>query len=316
LFSSACRGFQLLHDEIPNILVLFRGMIGVFHVTNNIRFLGQFLKGLLLQLGHVIAANILLAAFYGLCLGVFGIANRNEPEFRFMAADAIKVPLLFLLTLAITFPSLYVFNALVGSRLGVVQIGRLMAAALAVLLAVLASFAPIVAFFSITSTSYPFILLLNVTLFVLAGGFGIHFLWGTLLKLTARAVSPRIVSPPTSDHSESVEPSSTGGLGEAERIPPAVLDQKVITVFGFWITAFALVGMQMSWGPAAFHRIAGKRFCLVPSAARLVRRGCRQGDAWAVLRFVNQQIGKLLSTRFIANTPNRCSNQIRIQARR
>ncbi len=136
-------------------------------------------KGLAFQLGQVIFASILLAAFFGLCLGVYGIANRNVPEFRFMVADAIKVPLLFLLTLAITFPSLYVFNALVGSPLGVAQIGRLMAAALAVLLAVLASFGPIVAFFSITNTSYPFILLLTVAVFILAGGFGIHFLWRT-----------------------------------------------------------------------------------------------------------------------------------------
>jgi hypothetical protein len=112
-------------------------------------------RGISLQLGHVIFANILLAAFFGMCLGVYGIANRIEPEYRFMVADAIKVPLLFLLTFAVTFPSLYVFNALVGSQLGVVQIERLMAAVLAVLLAVLASFGPIVAFFSITSTSYP-----------------------------------------------------------------------------------------------------------------------------------------------------------------
>ena len=80
--------------------------------------------GLSLQLGHVILANLLLAAFSGACLGVYGIANRHEPEFRFLIADAVKVPLLFLLTLAVTFPSLYVFNALVGSQLGVAQLGR------------------------------------------------------------------------------------------------------------------------------------------------------------------------------------------------
>ncbi len=204
-------------------------------------------KGLILQLGHVIVANILLAAFYGVCLGVFGITNRKEPEFRFMLADAIKVPLLFLLTLAITFPSLYVFNALVGSRLGAAQIGRLMAAALAVLLAVLASFGPIIAFFSITSTSYPFILLLTVIIFLVAGGFGINFLWQTLVKLTMLAVPPRPVAPPVTDPSGNIEPSNTGGIAEAETISPAVPQQAVIRVFGFWIVAFGLVGMQMSW---------------------------------------------------------------------
>lgn len=204
-------------------------------------------KGLALQLGKVIVAITLLAAFYGICMGVFGIANRQEPEVRFMAANAIKVPLLFLLTLVITFPSLYVFNALVGSRLGVAQLGRLMAAALAVLLAVLASFGPILAFFSITSTSYPFILLLTVAIFLLAGGFGSHFLWHTLMKLTLRAVPPPPPTPGVANPSESVEPSSSGGPEAAERVSAAVPHRAVIRVFGFWIIAFALVGMQMSW---------------------------------------------------------------------
>ena len=229
-------------------------------------------KGLLIELGHVIAANILLAAFYGVCLGVFGIVGREEPEFRFMLADAIKVPLLFLLTLAITFPSLYVFNALVGSRLGVAQIGRLMAAALAVLLAVLASFGPIVAFFSITSTSYPFILLLTVAIFLVAGGFGINFLWRTMVKLTMRTVPPRTITPHVTDHSESVEPSSTGGSEEAEKISPAVPDQAVIRVFGLWIMAFAVVGMQMSWVLRPFIGSPGNGFAwFVPRRARSLR---------------------------------------------
>jgi hypothetical protein len=204
-------------------------------------------KGLAIQLGQVIVAITLLAAFYGVCLGVYGIANRQEPEFRFMAANAVKVPLLFLLTLVVTFPSLYVFNALVGSRLGVLQLGRLMAAALAVLLAVLASFGPIVAFFSITSTSYPFILLLTVAIFLVAGGFGFDFLWRTLVKWTLHAIPPRTVPPPITNRSESVEPPGPGGPEQAEGISPAGGNRAVIRVFGFWIIAFALVGMQMSW---------------------------------------------------------------------
>ena len=43
------------------------------------------------------------------------VAIRNAQLF----ASAVKVPALFFLTLAVTFPSLYVFNALVGSRLAV-----------------------------------------------------------------------------------------------------------------------------------------------------------------------------------------------------
>jgi hypothetical protein len=186
----------------------------------------------------------LLAAFAGVCLGVFGIANRSEPELRFMLGDAIKVPLLFLLTIAITFPSLYVFNALVGSQLGAAQLARLMAAALAVLVAVLASFGPIVAFFSVTSTSYPFILLLTVAVFFVAGGFGIHFLWRTIVKLTIRPVLTGTVA---SDLASSVEPSGAEGGEDTESSSRITPDWAVIRVFAFWMIAFALVGMQMSW---------------------------------------------------------------------
>ena len=83
-------------------------------------------------------------------------------------AAMIKVPALFYLTLFVTFPSLYVFNALVGSRLSVITLARLMMATLGVTLAVLASFGPIVAFFSVTTNSYPFMLLLNVLMFALS----------------------------------------------------------------------------------------------------------------------------------------------------
>ena len=99
-------------------------------------------------------------------------------------ADTVKVPALFFLTLAVTFPSLYVFNALVGSRLSLVAVLRLLVASLAVNVAVLASLGPIVAFFSVSTTSYPFILLLNVLVFSVSGFLGLAFLLQTLRRLT------------------------------------------------------------------------------------------------------------------------------------
>ena len=96
----------------------------------------------------------------------------------------LKVPALFFLTLLITFPSLYVFNALVGSRLTPAALLRLLIAALGVNLAILASFGPIVAFFSVTTTSYDFMGLLNVLFFAVAGALGLAFLLQTLQRLT------------------------------------------------------------------------------------------------------------------------------------
>ena len=101
-----------------------------------------------------------------------------------MAYSAAKVPMLFFLTLIVTFPSLYVFNALVGSRLSFRTVLRLLVAALGVMLAVLASFGTIVVFFSLCTTSYPFMVLLNVAMFAVAGLLGMGFLLQTLHRLS------------------------------------------------------------------------------------------------------------------------------------
>src|SRR3954447_15800921 len=135
----------------------------------------------------LLAANLLLAAFYGVCMGVYGVSGRPEPEFRQMLADAVKVPLLFVLTVFVTFPSLYVFTALVGSHLRAADLARLLAAGVGGMLAVLAAFGPIVALLSVTTTSSPFVVLLNVGVFTLAAGFGIAFL--------TRAVDRTLVPP-------------------------------------------------------------------------------------------------------------------------
>jgi hypothetical protein len=119
-------------------------------------------------------------------MGCYGLLTRGTvPDaWQQLLASAVKVPALFFLTLLVTFPSLYVFNALVGSRLKLRSVLRLLIAALAVMLAVLASFGPIVAFFSVSTTSYPFMKLLNVIVFAIAGFLGLLFLLQTLHRLS------------------------------------------------------------------------------------------------------------------------------------
>ena len=102
-----------------------------------------------------------LAMIYGTCMGSFAVFRGADAAFLQWLATTLKVPALFVLTLVVTFPSLYVFNALVGSRLMIASVLRLLVAALAVTVTVLASLGPIVAFFSASTTSYPFILLLK-----------------------------------------------------------------------------------------------------------------------------------------------------------
>jgi hypothetical protein len=132
---------------------------------------------------------IALAAFYGACMGVFGVVARwtltsKYAGYEQVLSSMVKVPMLFVLTLLVTFPSLYVFNALVGSRLGMLSLFRLLVAALSVMVAVLASFGLIAAFFALSTTSHPFMIVLNTVIFTVSGCLGLAFLLRTLQRLS------------------------------------------------------------------------------------------------------------------------------------
>ncbi|MGA2257195.1 MAG: hypothetical protein ABSG53_21280 [Thermoguttaceae bacterium] len=116
-----------------------------------------------------------LALFYGFCMGMYPGCRIDDPSWLRWLACTLKIPALFLLTLCVTFPSLYVVNALVGSRLQLLAVLQLLVAALAVNLAVLASAGPIVAFFSFSTTNSPFMILLNVLVFAVSGCWGWFF---------------------------------------------------------------------------------------------------------------------------------------------
>ncbi len=196
------------------------------------------------------ACIIILAMSYGLCMGLFAVFREKGPSPMQVVASMIKVPALFYLTLLVTLPSLYVFNALVGSRLTLGAVIRLLVATLAVIVAVLASLGPIVAFFSVSTTSYPFIVLFNVLVFGVSGVLGMLFLLQTLHRLSlARpeaasvpesGVPPGDVDRPVDDHGD----QPTGAL---ERTSDQALRRHVRTIFRVWIVVFGLVGAQMGW---------------------------------------------------------------------
>lgn len=217
--------------------------------------------------GLIIIA-VLLAMLYGLCMGSFSLLKETAPTlidpygpWKQMLASMLKTPALFLLTLVVTLPSLYVFNALVGSRLTLLGMTRLLVAAMSVNIAVLASLGTIIVFFSLTTTSYPFVLLLNVAAFTVAGVLGMIFLLQTLHRLTKsehRGLPKQFVPNTTSDDSEKrhAADEGQGGLAKNElALEPSALDMprgqvlgsSTRVVFRCWIVLFSLVGAQMGW---------------------------------------------------------------------
>jgi hypothetical protein len=187
---------------------------------------------------------LVLGLLYGACMGSFGIAQRGVSAVPQLVATTGKVPLLFLLTLIVTFPSLYVFNALVGSRLTLVSTLRLIVAAMAIMLAVLSSLGTIVAFFSVSTNDYHFMLLLNVLVFSISGFLGMKFLLHTLHRLTIAQEAEEFATVATQPGNESQVPRPRGAL---DRMHNQAIGANVATIFRIWIVVFGLVGAQMGW---------------------------------------------------------------------
>ena len=197
-----------------------------------------------LPVGGLVIVLIILGLLYGLCMGLFSVIASGGKNYAQLAATTFKVPALFFLTLLVTFPSLYVFNALVGSRLTVSSVLRLLIAALGVMLAVLASLGTIVAFFSVSTSSYSFMILLNVVVFAISGFLGLMFLLQTLHRLSIAQdaelpIQPDSATPPPLP--DVPEPSAIG------RVDERALGPHVRVVFRIWMMVFSLVGAQMGW---------------------------------------------------------------------
>ncbi len=207
------------------------------------------LKGGMLEvrIDRLAMVILILSMLYGACMGSYSLLRTGGPFFLQLAATTLKVPALFFLTLLVTLPSLYVSNALVGSRLSLLAVVRLLMASLGVIVAALASLGPIVAFFSLSTESYPFILLLNVTAFAVAGFLGSAFLLRTLHRLNpSQALPPRTGAEEVEgeSHVQEALPSTPGALDTTD---DTALSRHVKIIFRCWIILFGLVGAQMGW---------------------------------------------------------------------
>ena len=200
-------------------------------------------------IGGLSVVVVLLGMLYGVCMGSYAMIRTGGEAYMQLIASIVKVPLMFFLTLLVTLPSLYVFNALIGTRLSVVSVLRLLIASLGVMLAVLASLGPIVVFFALSTKSYSFMVLLNVGTCTTAGLLGLGFLLRTLdrLVIVQDSVEPLHPEPTTdTDKGKEAEGTKTEPTGALDRIGKFTT-RKAKSVFRVWTIVFALVGAQMSW---------------------------------------------------------------------
>jgi hypothetical protein len=133
-------------------------------------------RGLASMTFRMFVTSLFSLAVYGAVLGASHSAIQA-------ASSAIKLPLLFLATLAICLPTLYLFNLIFGARLGMMQAVVLIMTCITVISVLALAFAPISLFFLITANNYEFIKLLNVAILVLSALVGLRFLTSGMAAL-------------------------------------------------------------------------------------------------------------------------------------
>ena len=165
-------------------------------------------------------------------LAVYGAVLGSTHSLLQALSSATKLPILFLITLTICIPALYVFSVLFGSSQRLRQSIALVLSAITVTAVLLLSFAPITFFFMLTTSGYQFFKLLNVLFFVIAGSLGMVFL------------------------SNGVHVVSASDKKEGTRKMRSL-------VLYVWIVLYAFVGSQMAWTLRPFIGYPDARFELI-----------------------------------------------------
>jgi hypothetical protein len=164
-------------------------------------------------------------------LAVYGAVLGSTHSLLQAFSSAFKLPPLFLATMLVCIPTLYVFSVLFGSNQRLNQVIALVLAAITVMAVLLLSFASIALFFILTAGGYQFFKLLNVFFFAVAGIAGMLFL----------AQGMRVVS--AADQEQ----------GRAGRW----------LVLRLWIVLYAFVGSQMAWTLRPFVGYPDAKFELI-----------------------------------------------------
>jgi hypothetical protein len=172
------------------------------------------------KIAHALVTLAGLTALYGAAAG--GYAGPLQG-----LSAAVKLPVLFLGTLAICFPGFFVIQVLVGSRLRLAQVLALVLGALALTAVLLGAIVPVTLFFLLTGANYYFLSLLHALVVLGAGLVGMAVLHeGLAFACEKRGVYPR----------------------------------NAMTIMKVWAVLFAFVGVQMAWNLQPFVGDRGRPF--------------------------------------------------------
>jgi hypothetical protein len=135
-----------------------------------------------------VPANVRSLAVYAVCgSALYGATMGMYHSLLQAMVSAIKVPLLFLATLAICLPTLHFIGLLFGSTMKFGQSLIILLAGIALTSILLGAFAPISLLFLVSGSEYPFLLLMHVTIFAFCGGAGLYAIQKNFVTIRSQA---------------------------------------------------------------------------------------------------------------------------------
>jgi len=168
------------------------------------------------QSSKLIYKQILIICLFGL---LYGIVMGSYHSFLQAIVSGLKVMILFITSLIICFPSFFIIQQVLGSKMNFRQMALIILSGFVLASTITLSFIPIIIFFLITGNNYHFLQLLHVAVFIFAGIFGMK----TIIDALKYACEKKNIYPKTG-----------------------------VTVFKVWIIILAFVGIQLSWNLRPF----------------------------------------------------------------
>lgn len=150
---------------------------------------------------------------------LYGVVMGSYHSFLQSLMAGLKVIFLFLSTITICFPSFFVIQQVLGSKMTLRQMMIIVLSGFVLTSAIALSFSPIIILFQITGGNYHFLQLLHVAIFLFSGIFGMRL----MIEALKFACEKKDIYP---------------HIG--------------VAVFRIWIIILAFVGIQLAWNLRPF----------------------------------------------------------------
>lgn len=168
------------------------------------------------QIGKLLLYQVVIICVFTF---LYGVVMGSYHSFLQSVVAGMKVTFLFLSAIMICFPSFFVIQQVLGSKMTFKQMMLIVLSGFVLTSAIALSFSPIIILFQITGGNYHFLQLLHVAIFVFSGIFGMRLMVEALkFACEKKGIYPQIG----------------------------------VTVFRIWIVILAFVSIQIAWNLRPF----------------------------------------------------------------